>query len=92
LNIDLYALSLIKPTNDLGRGGCAFECLKEGIRIDIPIFLKEIFNPAKDLVGLGHKADFMSIEVIKGVRIHNVHGGRRGSKLNVAESFMDGGK
>jgi hypothetical protein len=33
LNIDLYALFLIKPIDNLGRGGCAFKCLKVVIQL-----------------------------------------------------------
>jgi hypothetical protein len=62
------------------------------ILIDIPSFHEEVRKPTEDFVDACRNANFMTIEVVKGVRVGGVFNRGRGGDLNVAEAFVNGGK
>ena len=62
-----------------------------GVTIGVAIFLKEILQPAKDLVGLRNKSNFITVHEVKGIGVSDVGVNQGTGKLGITEAFVDGG-
>jgi hypothetical protein len=62
-----------------------------GIAIHVSVLMEEVDEPAQDFIDLCHKCDFISVEVVEGVRVSDVVDSEGTCQLDVAKTFVHRG-